>query len=68
MGMDVRFFDTATVMPLGNSTRMMTLDELLKTCKFVTLHVPETAETKNMIGEREIKLMQKGSFLLNASR
>jgi len=68
MGMDVRFYDTATVMPLGNSTRMMTLDDLLRSCQFVTLHVPETPETKNMIGEKEIKLMKKGSYLLNASR
>jgi len=66
--MDVRFYDTATVMPLGNSTRMMTLDDLLRSCQFVTLHVPETPETKNMIGEKEIKLMKKGSYLLNASR
>jgi D-3-phosphoglycerate dehydrogenase len=34
----------------------------------VTLHVPGGKETLNLIGERELKLMKKGSYLLNASR
>jgi len=68
MGMDVWYYDIATVMPLWNTKRMARLEDLLRSCQFVTLHVPETAETKNMIGEKEIKMMKKGSFLLNASR
>jgi D-3-phosphoglycerate dehydrogenase len=45
-----------------------TLAELLGSSDFVTLHVPETQQTKNMIGATEIAHMRKGSFLLNASR
>ncbi|KAJ3286434.1 hypothetical protein HK104_009040 [Borealophlyctis nickersoniae] len=68
MGMRVIFYDTLQIMPLGTAQPVGTLDELLSTADFVTLHVPETPETKNMIGAREIGLMQKGSYLINASR
>lgn len=68
MGMRVVFFDVVPLMPLGTSKQVTTLDELLETSDFVTLHVPETEETKNMIGEHELNRMKQGSFLINASR
>ena len=68
MGLRVVFFDTIKKLPLGNATAMTSLDELLKVADFVTLHVPEIQETMNMIGERELALMKKGSYLINASR
>lgn len=68
MGMRVLFFDTLQLMPLGTAQPVATLDDLLANADFVTLHVPETPETKNMIGEREIKIMKKGSYLINAAR
>lgn len=42
--------------------------ELFKYSDFVTLHVPETPQTKNMIGQKELAQMKKGAFLINASR
>ncbi|KAI9014137.1 hypothetical protein DFJ74DRAFT_709693 [Hyaloraphidium curvatum] len=68
VGMKVIFFDTLQIMALGTARSLVRLDELLQTADFVTLHVPETPETKNMIGPREIGLMKPGSYLLNASR
>ncbi|KAF9166158.1 D-3-phosphoglycerate dehydrogenase 2 [Actinomortierella ambigua] len=68
MGMRVYFHDVAPLMPLGTAKQVSTLDELLSVSDFVTLHVPETEETKNMIGEHELNLMKQGSFLINASR
>ncbi|KAJ1342956.1 hypothetical protein BSLG_002463 [Batrachochytrium salamandrivorans] len=50
-GMSIIFYDTLQIMPLGTAKRVSTLKELLSTADFVTLHVPETDETKNMIGE-----------------
>lgn len=44
------------------------LDTLLSNANFVTLHTPLTAETHHLIGERELRLMQPGSYLINASR
>lgn len=67
-GMRVLFFDVLSKLPLGNSVQVGTLEELLQKSDFVTLHVPETPETKHMISENQLKLMKKGSFLLNLSR
>lgn len=68
MGLQVVFYDTIKKLPLGNSRAMASIDELLSVSDFVTLHVPEIPETMNMIGERELALMKKGSYLINASR
>ena len=68
MGMIVSYYDTVQIMQLGSAKATSSLEELLKTADFVTLHVPETPETKNMIGEKELKMMKKGSYLVNASR
>lgn len=68
LGMKVRFFDVVTKLPLGNAAQVRDLDDLLKMSDIVSLHVPETLATQNMIGAREINLMKKGAILLNASR
>jgi len=68
IGMNVIFYDRVTKLPMGNNKPMATLGELLANSDFVTLHVPETPQTKNMIGAEELALMKKGSYLLNASR
>ena len=68
IGMSVIFYDRVTKLPLGNNKPVPTLAELLQNSDFVTLHVPETPQTKNMIGADELALMKKGSYLLNASR
>ena len=68
MGIRVIFFDITSKLPMGNNRTVATLDELLAEADFVSLHVPATAQTKNMIGARELSVMRKGSYLLNASR
>ena len=67
-GMKVYFFDVVGKLPLGNAMPVGSLEELLRLSDFVTLHVPDTAETRGMIGEREISLMKEGAYLLNLSR
>ncbi len=68
MGLKVAFFDVVKKLPLGNAEAKTSLEELLKVSDFVTLHVPETPETMNMIGEAELRSMKKGAHLINASR
>jgi D-3-phosphoglycerate dehydrogenase / 2-oxoglutarate reductase len=68
LGMKVQFFDVVTKLPLGNASQIRELDDLLKTSDIVSLHVPETLSTQDMIGTREISLMKKGAILINASR
>lgn len=61
--------DTLTKLPLGNATQVSSfLTELLGMSDIVTLHVPETAETQWMIGEKEIRAIKKGGILINAAR
>jgi D-3-phosphoglycerate dehydrogenase len=67
-GMKVYFFDIVGKLPLGTAAAVSSLDELLAVSDFVTLHVPDTAETRNMIGRAQLARMRKGSFLLNLSR
>ncbi|MFO0663547.1 MAG: phosphoglycerate dehydrogenase [Polyangiaceae bacterium] len=68
MGLRVLSYDIRTTMAIGNAQAQNSLDELLAQSDFVTLHVPETPQTQNMIGERELSIMKRGSYLLNASR
>ncbi|KAI1437263.1 D-3-phosphoglycerate dehydrogenase 1 [Xylaria sp. CBS 124048] len=68
MGMNVIYFDILSLMALGTSQQVPTLKDLLNQADFVTLHVPELAETKNMISEAQFAEMKEGSYLINASR
>jgi D-3-phosphoglycerate dehydrogenase len=68
LGMRVMFYDRATKLPMGNNRSVSTLGELLGEADFVSLHVPATRETHEMIGKDELAAMKKGSYLLNASR
>lgn len=67
-GMRVIYFDVVKKLPLGNSQGCKTLMELLSQSDFVSLHVPDTGQTKNMISQMQLKQMKKGAFLINASR
>jgi D-3-phosphoglycerate dehydrogenase len=68
LGMRVLFHDVMAKLSMGTNRSTKTLEELLGQSDFVTLHVPETPQTKGMMGEREIAAMKDGSYLLNASR
>lgn len=68
MGLQVQFYDVIKKLPLGNAKSVSRLSDLLATSDFVSLHVPETPETKDMIGAMQLKQMKKGAYLINASR
>ncbi|MCB9025477.1 MAG: phosphoglycerate dehydrogenase [Bdellovibrionaceae bacterium] len=68
MGLKVLYFDILKKLPLGNARSMDSLDELLGLSDFVTLHVPETPMTTNLMSSHQLNKMKKGSFLINASR
>ncbi|HVL55654.1 MAG TPA: phosphoglycerate dehydrogenase [Burkholderiaceae bacterium] len=68
LGMSVLFHDVEAKLPLGNARRAASLDDLLEVSDVVTLHVPETPATMNMIGARQLARMKRGSVLINASR
>ncbi|HYL73810.1 MAG TPA: phosphoglycerate dehydrogenase [Bryobacteraceae bacterium] len=68
LGMQVVYFDVEPKLALGNARSMPSLDALLETADVVTLHVPETPQTRGMIGAPQLARMKAGVQLINASR
>lgn len=68
MGMKVIYYDTVTKLPLGNAVQKKTLKEVVSLADIVTLHVPDTQQTKNLINKNVLKQFKKGSILLNYAR
>ncbi|MGN6401820.1 MAG: phosphoglycerate dehydrogenase [Flavisolibacter sp.] len=68
LGMKVIFYDIETKLPLGNATDVRTLKDVLSKSDVVTLHVPETAQTKNLINKSNLKYFKKGSIIINYAR
>ena len=68
MGMQVRYYDVVNKLALGNAQPCHSLEELLAVSDVVTLHVPDTPQTRNMIGPAQLRAMKKGSHLINAAR
>jgi D-3-phosphoglycerate dehydrogenase len=68
LGMRVIFRDIEAKLPLGNAREVASLEELLSISDVVSLHVPETPQTQNLIGSTQLAAMKPGSHLINASR
>jgi D-3-phosphoglycerate dehydrogenase len=68
MGMNIYYYDIEKKLNLGNARPVNSLNELLKISDTVTIHVPSTELTRNMISRDQIALMKKGACLINASR
>lgn len=67
-GMNVLYYDVVTKLPLGNARACATLDDLLSRSDFVSLHVPDTDFTREMIGSSQLSQMKSDAYLVNASR
>ncbi len=68
IGMKVRFYDIETKLPLGNASQASTLTALLAESDVVSLHVPETPQTQDMMGAAQFDVMKDGVIFINASR
>ncbi|MEO7530324.1 MAG: phosphoglycerate dehydrogenase [Sediminibacterium sp.] len=68
LGMKVLFYDTETKLPLGNASSAKNLKDLVSQSDVISLHVPETTQTKNLITKALLKSFKKGSILLNYAR
>jgi D-3-phosphoglycerate dehydrogenase / 2-oxoglutarate reductase len=68
LGMKVIFYDVETKLPLGNASDARSLKELLNKADIVTLHVPETSETKNLLNRNNLKYCKKGAIIINYAR
>ena len=68
LGMRVVFFDTARKLALGNAHSLANMDAVLAASDFVSLHVPDMASTRNLIGAAQLQNMKPGAMLVNNSR
>src|SRR5205809_2081806 len=68
LGMKVLFYDVETKLPLGNAHSAKSLKDLLAQSDIVSLHVPETTQTKNLINKNNIRYFKKGAILINYAR
>ncbi|WP_036824230.1 phosphoglycerate dehydrogenase, partial [Photobacterium sanctipauli] len=68
LGMKVYFYDIENKLSLGNATQVASLTELLNKCDVISLHVPETPETQDMMGAEEFARMKPGAIFINAAR
>jgi D-3-phosphoglycerate dehydrogenase len=68
LGMQVLYYDIENKLPLGNARAVDSLEELLEKSDAISLHVPATPQTVNLIGREQIARMRPGSYLLNAAR
>ncbi len=68
LGLSVVFYDIENKLSLGNAKQVGSLDELFAVSDIVTMHVPETESTKNMINEQAFSKMKDGVRFINASR
>lgn len=68
LGMQVIYHDVISRLSMGNARPSDSLEALLRLSDVVSLHVPDTAATQNMIGAKQLALMKASAVLLNASR
>jgi D-3-phosphoglycerate dehydrogenase len=68
MGMRVQFFDIETKLPLGNALAKKSIKEIVSSSDIISLHVPETNQTKNLINKSVLKQFKAGSILVNYAR
>jgi len=68
MGMNIVYYDIEKKLSLGNSRPVSSMNEVLKLADTVTVHVPLTELTRNMISNDQVALMKVGACLINASR
>ena len=67
-GMKVRYYDIESKLPLGNASSYDSLEELVSKSDIISLHVPDTNKTKNLINEELLSQFKKGSILINYAR
>ncbi len=68
LGMRVIYYDIVRKLPLGNAEPVESMNEVLENADVVSLHVPDTDDTRGMIDAAEIHRMKQGAHLINASR
>lgn len=68
LGMRVIYYDIVDKLSIGNATKYESMNKLLKDSDALSIHVDGRKQNTDLIGDKEINLMKKGSILINYSR
>ncbi|MDH6208124.1 phosphoglycerate dehydrogenase [Aurantimicrobium minutum] len=60
------YVTSARAQQLG--VQLLSLDELIETSDFITIHMPKTPETTGMIGTAQLKAMKPTAYVINVAR
>jgi len=67
-GMKVLYYDVEVKLPLGNASPCKSMKEVLQQADIITLHVPETPATFQLIGKQQLRWCKPGALLINYAR
>jgi D-3-phosphoglycerate dehydrogenase len=68
MGMKIQFYDIETKLPLGNAKPAKSIKDIVISSDIISLHVPETSQTKNLISKSVLSQFKQGAILINYAR
>lgn len=68
LGLKVIYYDTVAKLPLGNAVAKRSVKEVVAGADIVTLHVPDTPQTKNLVNKQMLAAFRKGAILINYAR
>ncbi len=68
LGMHVIYYDIAKKLPLGNARAVPDMETLLRDADIITMHVPATPSTQNLIDERALAHCRQNALIINYAR
>jgi D-3-phosphoglycerate dehydrogenase len=68
MGMRVLFYDIEKKLPLGNASETKSLKDLVSQSDIISIHIPETKQTKHLINKNLLRSFKKEAILINYAR
>ncbi|NIG56271.1 phosphoglycerate dehydrogenase [Chitinophaga sp. Cy-1792] len=68
LGMNVIYYDVETKLPLGNATQIRSLKDLFGQADIISLHVPSSKSTENMITAEALSYVKPGAIFINYAR
>lgn len=68
LGMKIIAYDPYVSDPRGLEMQFVPLEELLQRADYISLHLPLTEETRNLIDKPQFELMKDGVYIINCAR